>query len=108
MKSYPTLKRCCCLGENSKTFFLKNHWCALACNFLFAHIGYNRGQSSSVSPRGYGSTGSTPHSNGSAYSSSMNGYHSSAGSLGNMGRYEYFFIYFLECEWRKSVLGVTV
>ncbi|WAR22605.1 COLL-like protein [Mya arenaria] len=47
--------------------------------------GYNRGQSSSVSPRGYGSTGSTPHSNGSAYSSTMNGYHSSAGGLGNMG-----------------------
>ncbi|XP_060558997.1 transcription factor collier-like isoform X3 [Ruditapes philippinarum] len=46
--------------------------------------GYNRGQSSSVSPRGYGSTGSTPHSNGSAYSSTMNGYHSSAGGLGNM------------------------
>ncbi|XP_052249603.1 transcription factor collier-like [Dreissena polymorpha] len=46
--------------------------------------GYNRGQSSSVSPRGYGSTGSTPHSNGSAYST-MNGYHSSAGGLGNMG-----------------------
>ena len=53
------------------------------CVFL---SGYNRGQSSSVSPRGYGSSGSTPHSNGSAYSSTMNGYHSSAGGLGNMGR----------------------
>ncbi|XP_021352897.1 transcription factor collier-like isoform X6 [Mizuhopecten yessoensis] len=46
--------------------------------------GYTRGQASSVSPRGYGSNGSTPHSNGSSYSSTaMNGYHS--GSLGNMG-----------------------
>ena len=52
----------------------------------FVSSGYNRGQSSSVSPRGYGSSGSTPHSNGSAYSSTMNGYHSSAGGLGNMGR----------------------
>ncbi|KAK3597791.1 hypothetical protein CHS0354_006159, partial [Potamilus streckersoni] len=47
-------------------------------------VGYNRGQSSSASPRGYGSTGSTPHSNGSSYSSTMNGYHGGAGSLGNM------------------------
>ncbi|KAL5016784.1 hypothetical protein ScPMuIL_006373 [Solemya velum] len=48
--------------------------------------GYGRGQSSSVSPRGYGSNGSTPHSsNGSSYGApSMNGYHSSAGGLGNM------------------------
>ncbi|XP_033756541.1 transcription factor collier-like isoform X6 [Pecten maximus] len=46
--------------------------------------GYTRGQASSVSPRGYGSNGSTPHSNGSSYSSTaMNGYH--GGSLGNMG-----------------------
>ncbi|XP_069139786.1 transcription factor COE1-like isoform X1 [Argopecten irradians] len=45
--------------------------------------GYTRGQASSVSPRGYGSNGSTPHSNGSSYSSTaMNGYH--GGSLGNM------------------------
>lgn len=42
-------------------------------------------QSSSVSPRGYGSNGSTPHSsNGSSYNGTMNGYTSSA-SLGNMG-----------------------
>ncbi|XP_025095595.1 transcription factor COE1-like isoform X4 [Pomacea canaliculata] len=50
--------------------------------------GYSRSQSSSVSPRGYGSNGSTPHSvNGGAYGSNpaMNGYHSGAGHLGNMG-----------------------
>ncbi|PVD30923.1 hypothetical protein C0Q70_10198 [Pomacea canaliculata] len=49
--------------------------------------GYSRSQSSSVSPRGYGSNGSTPHSvNGGAYGSNpaMNGYHSGAGHLGNM------------------------
>jgi hypothetical protein len=49
--------------------------------------GYSRGQSSSVSPRGYTSNGSTPHSNGSSYgSSAMNGYHGPTGGLGNMGR----------------------
>ncbi|XP_014783508.1 transcription factor COE1 isoform X3 [Octopus bimaculoides] len=49
--------------------------------------GYGRGQSSSVSPRGYGSNGSTPHSSSSSsYSTTgMNGYHGSAGGLGNMG-----------------------
>ncbi|XP_041370568.1 transcription factor COE1-like isoform X3 [Gigantopelta aegis] len=50
--------------------------------------GYNRSQSSSVSPRGYGSSGSTPHSsNSGSYGSTagMNGYHASAGALGNMG-----------------------
>ncbi|GFS01696.1 transcription factor COE [Elysia marginata] len=49
--------------------------------------GYNRSQSSSVSPRGYGSNGSTPHSVNGAYGTapSMNGYHSGAGPLGNMG-----------------------
>ncbi|KAK3095001.1 hypothetical protein FSP39_009004 [Pinctada imbricata] len=47
--------------------------------------GYARGQASSVSPRGYGSNGSTPHSNGSSYSSTaMNGYHAPTGGLGNM------------------------
>ncbi|VDI39176.1 early B-cell factor [Mytilus galloprovincialis] len=47
--------------------------------------GYSRGQSSSVSPRGYTSNGSTPHSNGSSYgSTAMNGYHPTGG-LGNMG-----------------------
>lgn len=59
-------------------------------NMYILYTGYNRGQSSSVSPRGYGSTGSTPHSNGSAYSTTMNGYHSSAGGLGNMGMFERF------------------
>ncbi|XP_035825982.1 transcription factor collier [Aplysia californica] len=52
------------------------------------NAGYNRSQSSSVSPRGYGSNGSTPHSvNGGAYGAapSMNGYHSGPGPLGNMG-----------------------
>ncbi|KAK3765958.1 hypothetical protein RRG08_002201 [Elysia crispata] len=49
--------------------------------------GYNRSQSSSVSPRGYGSNGSTPHSVNGGYGAapSMNGYHSGAGPLGNMG-----------------------
>ncbi|XP_050395971.1 transcription factor COE3 isoform X7 [Patella vulgata] len=48
--------------------------------------GYNRSQSSSVSPRGYGSNGSTPHSNGSYTSTpGMNGYHHGGGALGNMG-----------------------
>lgn len=48
--------------------------------------GYTRGQGSSLSPRGYGSNGSTPHSNGSGYSSAaMNGYHAPTGGLGNMG-----------------------
>ncbi|XP_071089804.1 transcription factor COE3-like isoform X5 [Haliotis cracherodii] len=50
--------------------------------------GYNRSQSSSVSPRGYGSNGSTPHStNSGSYAGTpgMNGYHGSAGALGNMG-----------------------
>lgn len=48
--------------------------------------GYSRGQASSVSPRGYTSNGSTPHSNGSSYgSSAMNGYHGPTGGLGNMG-----------------------
>ncbi|XP_052099405.1 transcription factor COE1-like isoform X1 [Mytilus californianus] len=47
--------------------------------------GYSRGQSSSVSPRGYTSNGSTPHSNGSSYgSTAMNGYHGPTGGLGNM------------------------
>lgn len=41
--------------------------------------GYSRGQTSSVSPRGYGSNGSTPHSsNGSSYGAAaaagLNGY----------------------------------
>jgi hypothetical protein len=53
---------------------------------LFLSKGYTRGQGSSLSPRGYGSNGSTPHSNGSGYSSAaMNGYHAPAGGLGNMG-----------------------
>ncbi|XP_013397835.1 transcription factor COE3 isoform X3 [Lingula anatina] len=44
---------------------------------------YNRSSTSSVSPRGYGSNGSTPHSsNGSSYSSTMNGYGSSVGNMG--------------------------
>ncbi|CAG5125948.1 unnamed protein product, partial [Candidula unifasciata] len=48
--------------------------------------GYTRSQSSSVSPRGYGSNGSTPHSvNGGYGTSSMNGYHGGPGPLGNMG-----------------------
>ncbi|CAG5133281.1 unnamed protein product [Candidula unifasciata] len=49
--------------------------------------GYNRSQSSSVSPRGYGSNGSTPHSVNGGYATapSMNGYHSGPGPLGNMG-----------------------
>lgn len=50
-------------------------------------LGYSRGQTNSVSPRGYGSNGSTPHSsNGSSYSttSNMNGYGSST-NLANMG-----------------------
>ncbi len=49
-------------------------------------IGYPRGQSASVSPRGYGSNGSTPHSsNGSSYTGppAINGYGST--SLGSMG-----------------------
>lgn len=48
-------------------------------------IGYTRGQSSSVSPRGYGSNGSTPHSsNGSSYGSTaaVNGYPASSLSMG--------------------------
>uniref|UniRef100_T1IIY7 IPT/TIG domain-containing protein n=1 Tax=Strigamia maritima TaxID=126957 RepID=T1IIY7_STRMM len=49
---------------------------------------YNRTQSSSVSPRGYGSNASTPHSsNGSTYgsaASTMNGNYSSPSQLGNM------------------------
>lgn len=50
-------------------------------------VGYTRGQGSSLSPRGYGSNGSTPHSNGSGYSSAaMNGYHAPTGGLGNMGK----------------------
>ena len=55
-----------------------------------ATAGYNRSQSSSVSPRGYGSNGSTPHSvNGGAYGTApaMNGYHSGPGPLGNMGEF---------------------
>ncbi|CAH1784747.1 unnamed protein product [Owenia fusiformis] len=47
--------------------------------------GYTRTQNNSVSPRGYGSNGSTPHSNGSSYSaSSMNGYGATT-ALTNMG-----------------------
>ncbi|XP_014661553.1 PREDICTED: transcription factor COE3-like [Priapulus caudatus] len=48
---------------------------------------YNRGQSSSVSPRGYTSNGSTPHSSSSAgYSSAtINGQYSTTGNIGNMG-----------------------
>ncbi|XP_074640617.1 transcription factor collier-like [Tubulanus polymorphus] len=48
--------------------------------------GYTRGQNSSISPRSYGSNGSTPHSStGSGYSSSsVNGY-GSAGSLSGVG-----------------------
>ncbi|KAK7498445.1 hypothetical protein BaRGS_00010399 [Batillaria attramentaria] len=48
--------------------------------------GYSRSQSSSVSPRGYGSNGSTPHSVNGGYGANpaMNGYHTSAGPLGNM------------------------
>ncbi|XP_076437775.1 transcription factor collier-like [Babylonia areolata] len=57
-------------------------------NGQWDEAGYTRSQSSSVSPRGYGSNGSTPHSvNGGAYGANpaMNGYHTSAGPLGNMG-----------------------
>ncbi|XP_064630595.1 transcription factor COE3-like isoform X2 [Lineus longissimus] len=48
--------------------------------------GYNRSQNSSVSPRGYGSNGSTPHSTtASTYSgASVNGY-GAAGGLGGVG-----------------------
>lgn len=47
--------------------------------------GYSRAHNSSLSPRGYGSNGSTPHSsNGSSYSGTMNGY-GSTGPLGTMG-----------------------
>lgn len=58
-----------------------------AANGQWEEVGYGRGQSSSVSPRGYGSNGSTPHSSSSSsYSTTgMNGYHGSAGGLGNMG-----------------------
>ena len=55
--------------------------------------GYTRAQTSTVSPRGYGSNGSTPHSsNGSSYGSgtaSINGYGTTAAlpvpNHGNMG-----------------------
>ncbi|XP_023215763.1 transcription factor collier-like [Centruroides sculpturatus] len=47
---------------------------------------YGRAQSNSVSPRGYGSNASTPHStNGSSYGSgAMNGGYGSPANLGNM------------------------
>ncbi|XP_055884010.1 transcription factor COE3-like isoform X3 [Biomphalaria glabrata] len=56
-------------------------------NGQWDEAGYNRSQSSSVSPRGYGSNGSTPHSVNGGYGAapSMNGYHSGPGPLGNMG-----------------------
>ncbi|XP_070212627.1 transcription factor collier-like [Littorina saxatilis] len=56
-------------------------------NGQWDEAGYTRSQSSSVSPRGYGSNGSTPHSVNGGYGSNaaMNGYHTSAGPLGNMG-----------------------
>ncbi|CAL1541608.1 unnamed protein product [Lymnaea stagnalis] len=56
-------------------------------NGQWDEAGYNRSQSSSVSPRGYGSNGSTPHSVNGGYGAApgMNGYHSGPGPLGNMG-----------------------
>lgn len=53
---------------------------------LFLYSDYGRTQSNSVSPRGYGSNASTPHSaNGSSYgTAAMNSGYGSPANLGNM------------------------
>ncbi|GFV42757.1 hypothetical protein TNCV_841121 [Trichonephila clavipes] len=59
---------------------------AAAMSGFNAYTDYGRTQSNSVSPRGYGSNASTPHSaNGSSYgTSAMNGGYGSPANLGNM------------------------
>lgn len=76
------ISTCRMMKRNSERIFF------ILAKCLSIHVaGYTRGQGSSLSPRGYGSNGSTPHSNGSGYgSAAMNGYHAPTGGLGNMGR----------------------